>query len=169
MSDVVVPVPTVKALPIWLVSYLGRAVVDGQRVEGTTKGDRSRVVSIDVGTAAVMREHRTRQLEERLKAGSLWTDTGHVFTTETGAPLSPDTPSQLMPMLVTAADLPHARLHDLRHLHATTLLLAGVPVHVVANRLGHADATVTLRVYAHVLRENTADIGDVFATAVRSC
>ena len=35
--------------------------------------------------------------------------------------------------------LPHARLHDLRHLHATTLLLAGVPVHVVAARLGHAD------------------------------
>ena len=28
--------------------------------------------------------------------------------------------------------LPHARLHDLRHVHATTLLLAGVPVHVVA-------------------------------------
>ena len=47
--------------------------------------------------------------------------------------------------------LPHARLHDLRHLHAT-LLLAGVPVHVVAARLGHADPAVTLRVYSHVLR-----------------
>ncbi len=33
--------------------------------------------------------------------------------------------------------LPHARLHDLRHLHATTLPLSGVPVHVVAARLGH--------------------------------
>ena len=50
--------------------------------------------------------------------------------------------------------LPHARLHDLRHLHATTLLLAGVPVHVVAARLGHADPAVTLRVYSHVLREH---------------
>jgi integrase len=39
-----------------------------------------------------------------------------------------------------------ARLHDLRHLHATTLLLAGVPVHLVAARLGHADPAVTLRV-----------------------
>jgi integrase len=39
----------------------------------------------------------------------------------------------------SARPLPHARLHDLRHLHATTLLLAGVPVHVVAARLGHAD------------------------------
>ncbi len=62
--------------------------------------------------------------------------------------------------------LPHARLHDLRHLHATTLLLAGVPVHVVAARLGHADPAVTLRVYSHVLREHAAGIGDVFAQAI---
>ena len=57
--------------------------------------------------------------------------------------------------------LPHARLHDLRHLHPTTLLLAGVPVHVVAARLGHADPAVTLRVYSHVLREHALGIGDV--------
>ena len=52
------------------------------------------------------------------------------------------------PKLITAAGLPDTRLHDLRHLHATTLLLAGVPVHVVAARLGHADPAITLRVYA---------------------
>jgi integrase len=63
--------------------------------------------------------------------------------------------------------LPRARLHDLRHLHATTLLLAGVPVHVVAARLGHADPAVTLRVYAHVLREQAASVGDIFAQAVK--
>jgi integrase len=62
--------------------------------------------------------------------------------------------------------LPHARLHDLRHLHATTLLLAGVPVHVVAARLGHADPAVTLRVYSHVLREHALGIGDIFTQAV---
>ncbi len=74
-----------------------------------------------------------------------------------------------MPKIVKAAGLPHARLHDLRHMHATTLLLAGVPVHVVTSRLGHADASITLRVYAHVLRQDTADIGDVFATAIGAC
>jgi integrase len=58
-----------------------------------------------------------------------------------------------------AEPLPHARLHDLRHLHATTLLLAGVPVHVVAARLGHADPAVTLRVYSHVLREHALGVG----------
>ena len=64
--------------------------------------------------------------------------------------------------------LPHARLHDLRHLHATTLLLAGVPVHIVAARLGHADPAVTLRVYSHVLREHVLGIGDIFAQAVEA-
>jgi len=48
----------------------------------------------------------------------------------------------------------------------STLLLAGVPVHVVAARLGHADPAVTLRIYSHVLREHTLGVGDVFAQAV---
>ena len=67
-----------------------------------------------------------------------------------------------------AKPLPSARLHDLRHVHATALLLAGVPVHVGAARLGHADPAVTLRVYAHVLREQVASVGDIFAQAVKA-
>jgi integrase len=69
---------------------------------------------------------------------------------------------------VPSQALPHARLHDLRHLHATTLLLAGVPVHIVAARLGHADPAVTLRVYSHVLREHALGVGDIFAQAVEA-
>jgi integrase len=152
------------------------AVVRGQRVEGTTKGGRSRTVSIDKDTVAVLREHRREQAEERLAAGSACNDNGGlVFTSRWGEPLYPDTVTALMSKLINgynksdpplARPLPHARLHDLRHLHATTLLLAGVPVHVVAARLGHADPAVTLRVYSHVLREHAASVGDVFAQAV---
>jgi integrase len=100
-----------------------------------------------------------------------------VFTSRWGEPLYPDTVTALMSKLISAHNkyvpsagqsLPHARLHDLRHLHATTLLLAGVPVHIVAARLGHADPAVTLRVYSHVLREHAHSIGDVFAQAVKA-
>jgi integrase len=73
-----------------------------------------------------------------------------------------------MPRLAAGAGVPAAHLHDLRHLHATTLLLAGVPVHVVAARLGHADPAITLRVYAHVIREASTAVADVFARAVSS-
>jgi integrase len=165
-------------------------VIDGERVDDTTKSDRSRVVSLDAGTVAAMREHRRRQLTERMRAGPLWVESGLVFTTEDGQPVYPDTLTALIRKLVgdhnepavpgrgrghprtplprPASPLPPARLHDLRHVHATTLLLAGVPVHVVANRLGHADPSTTLRVYAHVLREQAAGAADVFAAAVEA-
>jgi len=64
--------------------------------------------------------------------------------------------------------LPHARLHDLRHLHATTLLLSGVPMHVVAAWLGHSDPAITLRVYAHVIRTAGAAAAEIFAQAVKA-
>jgi hypothetical protein len=65
-----------------------------------------------------------------------------------------------------ASALPRIRLHDLRHVRATTLLLAGEPVHVVAARLGHADPSVTLRVYAHVIQGLIPAVADTFARAV---
>ncbi|HEU5155690.1 MAG TPA: tyrosine-type recombinase/integrase [Streptosporangiaceae bacterium] len=58
-------------------------------------------------------------------------------------------------------------MHDLRHIHATTLLLAGVPVHVVAARLGHADPAITLRVYAHVINEQLVEAADIFAQRIK--
>ena len=70
-------------------------VIDGERYEGTTKGGRSRVVSIDTGTVDVMREHRRAQVAEQLAAGGWWRGDGDlVFRQEdeagpTGAPSRP--------------------------------------------------------------------------------
>ena len=47
-----------------------------------------------------------------------------------------------------AAGVTSVRLHDLRHWQATQLLDAGVPVPTVAARLGHADGTTTMKIYA---------------------
>ena len=43
------------------------------------------------------------------------------------------------------------RFHDLRHSHASQLLVAGVHVKVVSERLGHASVGITLDVYSHVI------------------
>ncbi|HUH72755.1 MAG TPA: tyrosine-type recombinase/integrase [Mycobacterium sp.] len=43
--------------------------------------------------------------------------------------------------------------HWLRHTHATALLLAGVPEHVVMRRLGHADVQTTLSTYGWVTQD----------------
>lgn len=157
------------------------AVIGGERVNGTTKSGRTRVVSIDDATVAVLRQHKADQAADQLRAGDSWRGTkdGHVFATGWGGPIYPDTVTSLMTKLIRAHNkpergprpkeqLPHARLHDLRHLHATTLLLSGVPVHVVAARLGHADPAITLRVYAHVIRSAETAAADIFAQAVNA-
>ena len=43
-------------------------------------------------------------------------------------------------------------LHGLRHSHASGMLSKGVPAATVAERLGHANANVTLRIYTHPLK-----------------
>lgn len=59
--------------------------------------------------------------------------------------------------LLRAAGLPNIRLYDLRHTHASQLLAAGVPIKVVSDRLGHANAKMVLDVYAHVLAGQAAE------------
>ncbi|WP_165443557.1 site-specific integrase [Olsenella sp. Marseille-P4559] len=56
--------------------------------------------------------------------------------------------------------------HDLRHTHATWLLMSGVAVQEVSQRLGHGDAATTLRIYAHVLPGSDARAAAVFEEAV---
>jgi integrase len=151
-------------------------VIGGERINGTTKSGRTRVIAIDDGTVAALRQHKADQAAEQALADDYWrgTSNGYVFTTGWGEPIYPDTVTTLMTKLIRAHNepengprpkdqLPHAQLHDLRHIHATTLLLSGVPVHVVAARLGHADPAITLRVYAHVIRAAEAAAADIFA------
>jgi integrase len=49
-------------------------------------------------------------------------------------------------------DLPGVRLHDLRHFNASALLAGGTDLRTVSGRLGHADASTTLGIYAHFIR-----------------
>ena len=149
-------------------------MVGKQRVEGTTKSGRERTVSIDAGTVAALQSHRKRQMQAQAIAGASWVGEGHLFVNGFGKPICPSAPTQRLSLAVAAfneangdrADrvtLPRSRFHDLRHVHATLLLRAGVPVHVVAARLGHADPAITLRVYAHVIKEHAAEVAGTFA------
>ena len=62
--------------------------------------------------------------------------------------------------------MPPIQLQDLRHTHATLLLLDREPVHVVSQRLGHASAVVTMTVYAHVLPGSHREAADRSAALV---
>jgi integrase len=88
---------------------------------------------------------------------------GFVFTSEPDGsrPLHPDTITGGFQRLRERTGLAGVRLHDLRHLHATQLLAAGVPVRTVSGRLGHANAATTLNVYGHFLEASDRQAADV--------
>lgn len=122
-----------------------------------TKGSR-RTVTLGAPTMEALAWHRTRQEADKETAGSRYVDHGFVFAGETGEPMSLRnmTARQFVPLL-KAAGLPRIPVYSLRHMHATHLLSAGVPVKVVSERLGHASPVMTLNIYAHVLAGQQED------------
>ncbi len=74
----------------------------------------------------------------------------YVFT-RNGKPVSPDTVSHDFSRLVKEAGLPHLTFHGLRHCHASVLLSKNIHPKVVQERLGHADITMTMNVYSHIM------------------
>jgi integrase len=111
----------------------------------------ARVVALDTGTVAVLRAHRARQFEERLRSGPAWDDSGLVFTREDGSALHPDYVSRHFVRLARAADLPPVRLHDLRHGAASLALAGGASLKEVSEMLGHSSITITADIYTSVL------------------
>jgi len=128
-------------------------VSGGAPVMAPPKTQRSRrEVHLSALAAEALRRHRARQLEQRLAVGQLWEDHGLVFANGRGRPLDGNNVRERsFRRLLERAGLPPMRFHDLRHAAASLLLAQGVNVKVIAEVLGHADVTVTLRVYAHLM------------------
>jgi integrase len=142
----------------------------GQVTEGDTKSGLPRLVDVDAATGAVLRAHRR---ERGAMALDLVREAALVFGSLEGAHRNPENTTRQFTADVArcrkalGADvLPVIRLHDLRHTHATLLLSAREPVHVVSQRLGHASATVTLSTYAHVMPGSQRDAADLFARLI---
>lgn len=134
--------------------------------EGTLKNDQIKVVPIDRATVAALTEHRRAQVAARL-ASRAWSPDDYVFTNRAGDPLHPRTPHRIWCKIVESAGVPYRKPHALRHTHATVLLEAGVPLHVVAARLGHKDAMVTATVYAHVTPKQSSAAAEAFMAWVK--
>ena len=125
----------------------------GQYVVGPPKtgaGRRKIVLAADIIQALQghwRAEHRGRRAP---KAGDF------VFTAASGNHVQPRHLDRTYRALTQEAGLPRIRFHDLRHTSASLLIRRGVPAKVVADRLGHADAGFTLKVYTHVYDDQRA-------------
>ena len=113
-----------------------------------------------------LREHRRRQVEERLSAGPLWEDHDLVFAQVTGRPLDPRRDWGLWKDLPADAGVRDARLPDPRHTAPTLLLIKGVHYRVVMDVLGHSQVSLTLNTYSHVVPELSKDAADRMGDAL---
>ena len=99
----------------------------------------------------ILREHRKKQTEERLRLGPAYQNNDLVFPRPDGTTMAPNAFSTNFAAFIRRSGLKHIRLHDLRHTHATQLLQQGINPKIVGERLGHASITMTLDTYSHVL------------------
>jgi integrase len=115
------------------------------------KSGKGREVHLASAALEALKSHRARQAEERLHAGSVWVETGHVFTSATapGEYLREVTVSRAFKRLLKEASLPNIRFHDLRHTCATLLFSQGANPKVVQEMLGHSSVAITMDRYTH--------------------
>jgi integrase len=130
----------------------------------TTKSRRS--IALDAQTVAELRNHRKRQLEERLAAGKLWHDSDDLFSDELGRPIHPDRFTKMFVKLVESSGIERLTPHGLRHTHATIALQADRNAKVISERLGHSNVSTTLDIYSHVVPEMEQDVADTVARLV---
>ena len=119
-------------------------------VEPKTSRSR-RTILLSQRAVVALREHRRRQLEDRLLSGAAWQDHDLVFANPSGGPLDGSWQRALFKEALRRAELPAIRFHDLRHTAATLLLAQGVHPKVVSEMLGHATITLTLDTYSHLV------------------
>jgi integrase len=108
-----------------------------------------RTIALPARLVQELRTYRKEQAERCLKLGMGKPEL--VFPTWDGKLRNPSHFTKTFSRDVAAAKLPHVTFHGLRHTHITHLLRSGEPVHVVSARAGHANPTITLNIYAHLL------------------
>ena len=140
---------------------------DGGFTFAPLKNNKTRIIKPAPFVLSLLERRRREQVEQRFRAGELWTGwsnaeerkTALVFTTATGGNLSPQTVYNHYKKLARKIGAPDSRVHDLRHTFAVLSLQNGDDVKTVQGNLGHSTAAFTLDVYGHVserMKEDSA-------------
>lgn len=116
--------------------------------EAQTKTDRARKVPIPSNVAKAL-------LEWKLK--NKGRDSHYMFYSPTIKGVGLVNIQKQFQAILSEAGITDFRVHDLRHTAATQMLQDGVPVHIIADILGHSNITTTMTRYAHVIPQDTHD------------
>jgi integrase len=102
-----------------------------------------------------LRDHRRAQLELRMQLGAgRMPDDALLFDDVDGNLPTPNSVSAAWHDAADGLGVPGVTFHGLRHTHASQLIDSGVDIVTISKRLGHADPAITLKVYAHMFRQD---------------
>lgn len=138
------------------------SVVAGQQItkEPKTKTSR-RTVSIPHFLTQRIKNLKRDRLKYRLSLGDYWQGEEWLFIQANGKQMSYSTPYSAFQDTIARYNsgkdaekqLPAIPFHGLRHTSATLLIASKQDVRTVSSRLGHAQASTTMNIYAHALQE----------------
>jgi len=145
------------------------SVVDGMTFEGPTKTHQARMIALDEAGVGVLRDRWAFMVDLSERAESPLVADPFVLSYQAhgGTPVSPDTITHRFATIAKATGI-DCRLHSLRHFSVTTLIATGVDIRTVAERHGHAQATMTLNRYAHALPERDRIAAGVLGRAIKT-
>jgi integrase len=127
----------------------------GQHLKPTKTQRSVRKVGMPAQLVEALQAYASEQDCWREQNGSKWEGgAGHVFTLNTGKWLRADYVTREFRAFVTKAGLPALNFHGLRHTAASLLIAGGVDIVAVSGLLGHARASTTLDIYAHLMEDN---------------
>lgn len=127
-------------------------LVGGRIVLSSPKSGQGRGIALDRETVATLgRYRRSQSIARRVAKLPAIQPYDWIFAGPDGNPIRPDYVSKQFRRHVAQMNVPDIRLHDLRHTHASHLILSGANIKAVQERLGHADIVLTLNIYAHLL------------------
>jgi integrase len=139
-------------------SALVRVTGDGLRDFDPKSAASAATIPLAPSAIVALRAHRTRQLEMRLRAGSVRQESGYVFTTEIGTPISASNllRRSFYPLCSRAGipTRPGLRFHDLRHSCGSLLIAEGVKPKLVQAILRHSKLSTTMDLYVHAYDED---------------
>ena len=114
----------------------------------------------------LLRQYKAWQSNERLRLGEYYHDQGFVFTQDDGSPMHPASVTGWMSKFSKRRGLPHINPHAFRHTMASILYFNSADSVSISKRLGHAQVSATVNIYAHVIeaadQKNTDILADAF-------
>lgn len=136
-------------------------VVRGHLHTGPPKSKSAiRTIPVPAGVMATLKEHKSRQAEQRHKLGDAWHENGLVFTTFEGNPINPCLLTRDHNRWVEVSGIRRIRIHDQRHTQISEAIARGANIIVVSKNAGHSRRSITLDTYGHALPEHHSDVAD---------